>query len=264
MNHTTSANWDDTQLMAWADGQLPPEQAAALEAAIERDADLAMRAALMQPTRAMVREAWDAELANTPVPAALQDAVQTMVAHDRARRAREAAAPPAPRPVIAPSWRAQLTRWFAGFALPGAVAASVMFGAVGYWLGQAAPQAPGSAQLATGAPAPAALAALLDRVPSGDQATLDGAALAMVASFRDQQGRLCRDFSLARQGSAPLEALACRGSDGAWNLAYAALAPVDHGYQPAGPASALESYLAAIGAGQPLDAAAERAALKRE
>lgn len=263
MNHTTTSTWDDTQLMAWADGQLPPDQAAALEAAIERDADLAMRAALMQPTRSMVREAWDAELAETPVPAALQDTVQAMVAHDRARRAR-AAAEPAPRPRATPGWRAQLAGWFSGFALPGAVAASVLFGAVGYWFGQAAPHAPGGAQLAAGAAAPATLAALLDRLPSGEQATLDGAALAMVASFRDQQGRLCRDFSLAGQGSAPLEGLACRGHDGAWNLAYAALAPVDQGYQPAGPASALESYLAAIGAGQPLDAAAERAALRRE
>ena len=299
----TTPRWDDAQLMAWADGLLPTEEAAALEAAIEHDAALAHRAALMLPTRALVREAYDAQLAAEPVPAALHDAVQAMVAQDRARRAQAqtaqtaqtaqpaqaehaaqatqraesaespqtahaAQATPAARPRTAATTglRETLARLFTGFALPGAIAASVVFGGLGFVIGQSAAPAPAAGNtLAAGAPAPAALAALLDRLPSGEEARLDGAALAMVASFRDAQGRVCRDFSLAQPDAARLESVACRAPGGVWRIDYAALAPSDSvAYAPASAGSALDAYLAAIGAGQPLDAQAERALLGKE
>ncbi len=307
----TTPSWDDAQLMAWADGLLPPDEAAALEAAIEHDAALAHRAALMLPTRALVREAYDAQLAAEPVPAALHDAVQAMVAQDRARRAQaqaaqaghatQAAQPehtaqaaqatpraehaesPTPAPAAQPTqgratpagrprtaattgWRETLARLFTGFALPGAIAASVVFAGLGFLIGQSAAPAPAAGNtLAAGAPAPAALAALLDRLPSGEEARLDGAALGMVASFRDAQGRVCRDFSLAQPDAARLESVACRAPGGVWRIDYAALAPSDSAaYTPAGAGSALDAYLAAIGAGQPLDAQAERALLRKE
>lgn len=269
MTNTTPL-WDDAQLMAWADGLLPPEEAAALEAAIEHDAALAHRAALMLPTRALVREAYDAQLAAEPVPAALHDAVQAMVAQDRARRAQTAQPQPAPTPrgrtAATTGWREALARLFTGFALPGAIAASVVFGGLGYVIGQSAAPTPATGTLlAAGSSAAPALAALLDRLPSGEEARLDGAALGLVASFRDAQGRFCRDFSLTQADAARLEGVACRTPDGAWRVDYAALAPADNAaYTPAGPGSALDAYLAAIGAGQPLDDQAERALLKRE
>lgn len=274
---SADARWSDVQLMAWADGELPPDEVAALERDIAGDAALAHRAALMQPTRAWAREAWDAQLADAPVPDALRDNVLALVAADRARRAASAApaVAPEPAPASAPApqrrpapargagWRDSLVRLFSGFALPGAVAASMAFGGLGYWLGQSAtPQPAGGAALAAGAPAPAALGALLDRLASGEDAALDGAALTLVASFRDGQGRLCRDFSLERPGAGRLESVACR-APGGWQVAYAALAPADTAFTPAGPASALDAYLAGIGAGKPLDAQAERAALGR-
>ncbi|WP_326535811.1 hypothetical protein [Pseudorhodoferax sp.] len=262
MTEPNPPRWSDVQLMAWADGELPAAEAAALEADIAQDATLAHRAALMQPTRALVREAWDAKLADAPVPDALRDSVLALVAQDRARRAR--AEPVVPRPTAppAPGWREALARLFTGWALPGAVAASVAFGGMGYWLGQSAsPLPPAGATLAAGAPAPAALAALLDHLASGEDGQTDGAALTLVASFRDAQGRLCRDFALEPSTGGRLESVACRAPGGAWQVAYAALAPADSSYQPAGPGSALEAYLAGIGAGKPLDPEAERAAL---
>jgi len=240
---------DDTQLMAYADGALPPEEAAAVAAALARDPALAERAALMRRTRHLARDALDAQL-EAPVPPALRAAVEAMAAAQKRPR------PAPPRP----AWWQRLREGWASLALPAAVAASVLFGVIGYRIGSA----PGDAAplLAIGQRADPALAALLDRLPSGVQAQAAGTPVAMIASFRDGAGALCRDFSLEPAQAPRTEAVACRSAPGQWELRFASVAAeAGGGYAPAGAASALDAYLASIGAVQPLDAEAERAAL---
>lgn len=282
-----SKTWSDEQLAAYADGALDAAQASALEAALEADAALAERVALMFETRELGRQAFDAQLDETPVPAALRASVEAMVAQDRAARARaesqQAPATPARRPAAAAPrqswWRGLLQQLGGGgaYALPAGALASVLFGTLGYLLGSGGGLGgrdggggdEPAALAVVGKPAAPALAALLDRLPSGQQQANGPAqqavVVAMVASYRDAGGALCRDFSV-EPGQAPrVEAVACRaGEAGPWQVRFAALAETDAqggGFTPASPHSALDSYLASIGAGKPLDAAAERAAL---
>lgn len=262
--------WDDAQLMAWADGQLAAEESALLEAAFANDAAMAERAAQMQLARAFVRDAFDARLAQDPVPPALRASVEAMVA--RHQQALASAAPANEQPPARQPMRQQRPWWFAwrdalaGLALPGAVAASVVVGGLGFLLGQTrGGGGPVIAQaLVVGEPAPSELAGLLSRLPSGQQAVVDstGATLAMVASFNDAQGRLCRDFSLQSANAPQVEAVACRRPGSAWQIAFAAVQPpVQGSFTPAGPQSAVEAYLADINASKPLDEQAERRAL---
>lgn len=293
--------WDDTQLMAWADGVLAADEATALEAAIEADAALAERAAAMLQTRSLVQQAYEAKLEAEPVPDALRESVLAMVARDRERREAEARAGLASRSesasgsvpgsvpgsasvsVPAPAQGGlldSLRRFFAGFAMPQAVAATVVAGVVGFLAGQAGQGGgpdPGvrsgdggvagggqAAPLvaAVGESASTALAALLDQLASGDEASLAERPLTMVASFRDRESRLCRDFSVAVDPGARVESVACREGDGGWRIAFSAVARDAVGFEPASSNSPVEAWLAGVGAGDPLDEAAERAALE--
>ena len=268
---TSSPRWDDVQLMEWADGVLPPDAAAALEAAFLHDADLADRAARMQQTREFVREAFATQLA--PVPPALRAAVEQMAA--RHTQPITSPAPglnnaPSPRPAAPraqqPWWQRWGIAWPVG-AFPGALAASVVAGVVGLWVGQSTvePRDGGSAmQTATvGSTAPAELALLLSRTPSGQQAQLgtQGPQLAVVGSFTDGQGRLCRDFSL-QSANATVESVACRIPGDEWQIVFSVLQPTaQSGFSLAGPQSVVDSFLAGMGAKGPLSASAEREAL---
>ena len=416
--NTNGSRWTDELLMAWADGALPADEVADLEAAIERDADLANRAAAMQQTRALVQEAYDVRSTAEPVPAALRAAVEDLVARDRLRRASapppESAPASDPAPASHPSpaadrapaaaagrpgWGERLRQWLGGFGMPAALAASLACGVVGFLIGQAGvppdrpgelasvdpatvaredrapalPPAPSQSQSpspaadrsatpssAPGAPAhsvhdrersaplaresvrsrteapaaapqgrsasemaaapmaddlsasrtarpptaasasasasdsasgvgsrgtgaiggtaaatagrfavvgdaaPADLARLLDQLPSGGEGQLGRAPLAMVATYRDRDARVCRDFSIAIGDQSRLESVACRGNDASWQVTYAALThDGGRGFMAASSTAAIDASLGSIGADQPLDPEAERAALAR-
>jgi anti-sigma factor RsiW len=256
---TPQPRWDDIQLMAWADGVMPADAAAELEAAFLQDTGLADRAARMQQTRAFVREAFHDRLA--PVPPALRASVESMVS----RHQQQAVAPAPPRP-SPPWWQKWGVTWTA-FALPGAVAASLMVGAIGFLVGQSTVE-PAGAYAARQAPvvggmAAADLATLLNRTPSGQEARIgtQGPPVALVASFTDRQGRLCRDFSV-RSSDATVEAVACRVPGDRWQIVFSALHPQPQGgFSLAGPQSAIDSFLASIGATGPLSEITEREAL---
>jgi hypothetical protein len=104
------------------------------------------------------------------------------------------------------------------------------------------------------------LAAALEATPSGTSVTLaDGRALTPTATFKDAAGRWCRAFAQAGATGA-----ACRETGGAWRLAYLVpAAPAGEAYAPAGEEAELgEALLARLGAGEPVDAAAERALIE--
>lgn len=270
---TSPPRWDDVQLMAWADGVLPPEVSAELEAAFLQDADLADRAARMQQTREFVREAFATRLA--PVPPALRASVEQMASRHQQATPSPVSSPalaPAPSPIHAaprakqPWWQRWGISWPA-LALPGAVVASVVAGIVGVLFGQLsvapADSRSGSPMAAVGNPAPADLAQLLSRMPSGQGARVgaQGPQLAMVASFTDRRGRLCRDFSL-QSAEATVESVACRMKGDDWQIVFSALQPEQQGgFSLAGPKLAIDSYLAGMGATEPLSESAEREAL---
>lgn len=257
----TEIHWSDEQLVAYADGELPAAEQAALEAAMERDMALAERVALMFETRELSREVFDAQLKDTPVPAALLASVQAMVEQDRAQKERDTPAASSARraPQRTPWWR-QLAQRLSDYALPAGAFASVAAGVLGFMLGTGS-QAPVGTLAAVGATVPPSLAALLGTLPAG-QSSPQSPAVTVVGSYRDAAGTLCRDFSVRPDDKDRVEAVACLMGDGQWRLRFAALADDGaNGFTPASTDSAVESYLKSIGAEEPLDPAREREAL---
>lgn len=127
----------------------------------------------------------------------------------------------------------------------------------------AAPGSPGRLAV-VGEVAPVELARLLDQLPGGGTGELGRAPLAMIATYRDREARVCRDFSVVIGDQSRLESVACRDNDATWQVTYAALVRDDGGgFVPASSNSALDAYLGSIGAVQPLDPEAEREALGR-
>ncbi len=241
--------FDDETLMAFADGVLDDEASAAIEAAIASDPNLAARVAALAEARVAVRDL-HAPLADLPVPPELAARIRAMAA---------AAEPPRGEVVSLAGRRRDQRR--GGWAWPALIAASLaalLAGPAGYLLAVGDDRQAG---LAVAEPVPAEVAALLDTLPAGaEQMIPQVGRLEAIATFRDAEGSLCREFEVDRSNA--VVAVACR-TDGAWRVAFAVEAPLDGGYAPAGSLAALEAWLDAVSAGEPMSPEDEAAALER-
>lgn len=225
---------DDETLMALADGELDPARADEIRRAVAGDPDLQARLHRFEETRRL--------LGGLRKDAAGEDPLAAMI--------RAAAAAPAPHPVPEAPRPANLNRrpWLAA-----AASAAVVALGLGWWQWTDAP-APGIG---------AAELAALESLPSGQVQPLeDGGELAMIASFRASDGRLCREYETARDEALRI-VLACREGDG-WQERFAATAQQGGAdYRPASGEGSMDAALAAIGAADPL-APEEEAAMLRE
>ncbi len=206
----------DQQLMAYADGELPPEEAAAVEAQLARDPAARERLRLYLETAALTRAAFQ-EALREPVPARLLAAVQKATADAAGEHTGRPFAVASRRP-----WR----RW-PGLALAAGLAALMV---VGWWsLG------PGSGD---------ELNRVLARVPAGEQV----AGIRPVLTVVTADGRLCRRYRVEREDGAG-EGLACREREGDWRVVLW-VEGLDQGYAPAGGAAQgpVEAALARLGA----------------
>jgi anti-sigma factor RsiW len=258
---------DPLTLMAYADGALPPDEAARVARRIETDAAARAQVAQYRRSAALARAALDADLAQ-PVPAALQRGVEQAIA--QARR-KAVPAPAQADAMTAPRWRRALAALGLDLQPRLALAAGVVAlatGAAGYLAGRMATVA--EPQIATDRPGVqvaaahewAALARALDAAPSGSRQALPGGGqVELVASLRSGAGALCREFKVERANVASVTALACRDAR-QWSVRFALATAAAGGYTPAGGAgAAMDAYLAAIGSGAPLSREDEARAL---
>lgn len=218
----------DLTIAAYVDGELDADARARFEAELARDPSLADEVATQRRLRDRLAAAYDPVLAE-PVPLNLRMAAQA--ANDR------------------PVRRFGLPHW-------GAVAASLVAGVLVGRL--AVPQQQGPLVADGGA-----LAARGELVQALDQRlAAESGPIRVGLSFQASDGRYCRTFQ-----SAPdrLAGLACRGDEG-WRVrTVTAWSPAASDYRTAGadiPPEVLAGVDAII-AGDPLDAAAERAARAR-
>ena len=225
---------EDELLMAYADGELDPERAAAVEARIAADQAARDKVHRFRETAALVRAAFARDL-DEVVPPSMEAAI---------RRAADTAAPSRilpfrPRPRVA---------GIARFALPLAASLALVVGlGGGWWIGQGHGDQ---------------LAAALETAPSGQAVSIADGAISPVSSFRDRDGRWCREFQ--RSGTEAASGVACRIGQGRWRtelqVANESGSPTD--YAPAGEGpSPLDATLERLGAGQPVDPAAEAQAI---
>jgi hypothetical protein len=216
---------DEARLIAWIDGELPPEEAARIERAVADNPGLAVLAETHRDMRARFAAVF-APLAEEPVAPPLSAEIVSLAT----MRAAKAGAAPA-------------RRWW----VPGTIAASLVAGLL---IGHI--ERPGGLDDRPDAVALAApLAQALDRQLSGEPGPLR-----VALSFRAQDGAYCRSFT-----GTHLAGIACRSPAG-WQLRYAAPAQAipSGDYRMAGGDAAQTAVIATMIAGEPLDAAAERAA----
>lgn len=230
----------DEEFFAWLDGELTGAQAAAVEARVLADPDLARLADQHRRMSQRMRSAFD-PIIQAPLPDELAEAAHTAPAaavidlgHFRHKRATRSFAP---------------VQWFA-------IAASLVIGIVtGTTLNPGAgPVRSDQGQLY----AAASLEQSLDRQLASSQ---QGAAMRIGITFRDQAGALCRSFNGQR-----ISGLACREGD-RWQVRGLVGQPESAGgdYRMAsGTDPQIASMVGAIIAGAPLNADEERAARDKD
>lgn len=236
-------NVTDEMLMAYVDGELDADAAAAVERAMRADpavGDAVMRA---RSLRERVREAYDPVLSE-PVPERLASIapVRAPAAHGFGVRSRHSGR-------TRGAWRGPQWAAMAASLLLGVLLAPRLHEAIAPEQLQATPE---------GLVADGALARALDTQLAAEPAVAGEVELGL--SFRGSDGRYCRSFALPAQA---LAGLACRGAGGAWRVAaISESAPADGELRLAStplPPAVLAEIDARL-VEDPLDAAGERAA----
>jgi hypothetical protein len=229
---------DDETLLAYADGELEPGRAAAVERMLAEDPALAAKLEQHRRVGARLRAAYDPVL-NEPVPERLARTARggaTVISLAEARAAREAKSGPA-------------RDWRVGGLLAAGLVAALMVGQA-LWTPQTGPVAERAGRLV----ASGDLGRALDTQLSGS-----GSAVRVQLTFRDRAGSICRSFT-----GTLADGVACR-ENGRWALK--ALFPGEgqtgnYRMAASGDPRVLQAVTSTM-AGEPFDAGQERAAKAR-
>ena len=229
---------DDERFFAWLDGELAPAEAAATADAVACDPALAARAEAHRAMQARLGSAFDPLMA-APVPDRIGEAPVDFTAAREGREARRSGI------AAIPHWAAMAATLVLGLGL-GTLVAS-----------RGARDAPvaieGGQMVAT---------ASLDKALDHQLASAQGGSGARIGlTFRTAAGTLCRSFS----GVGGASGLACRSGD-QWQVRglFGAVASSGGEYRmAAGEDPRLAALVEQTIAGEPFDAAAEKAAMER-
>lgn len=261
----SDTEFSDEILMAFADGELDEETMRRVEAALETDDELMARIAMFMETRAAASEALKPVL-DEPVPDELVARVRVMAAaQSDAQRAADAPATGGDNVVAFRRPADQAALPDAGpsrFLMAMAASLLVIVGGAGGYLLRGGGLAETGALQVAGTVGPA-LAAILDKAASGDEVAVGEGqgTVRLVSAFELGSGQLCREYELARPGAPGLVSVACRKAS-TWETRLAVARPEgEDGYAPASSLETVDAFLTSIGAGQPLDADAEKKAL---
>lgn len=231
----TSRHWTESEVAAWVDGALSPEEARRIEGIVAQDDGAQAYAEAVRKSNAALQDAFRSPL-DEPVPAPIRGAIFGEPGK------------------VATLPRARWTQSWGFLALAASVAIAVGVGAGGLvWtddgsariaeLGNAAPDGP--------------LYYALEILPSG---TLSPDGVRPMLTFRDADDRICREFEVVGELANEFEfGVACRNARDTWHVEIIATAPPtdvnpEFGYAPAsGPAAdGLDATLDALEAGEPL------------
>jgi hypothetical protein len=227
----------DEAFFAWLDGELDPAESARVEAEVEADPELAAKAERHRAMRRKLAAAFDPVLA-APVPPWLRELR------------------PVPDVVDLASVReSRIARRWSGVPPWAAVAATL---AIGIFVGTMAPHRSDAPVAVEGGAFYAAAA--LDRGLTTQLASAPTGDIRVGLTFRDQSGAMCRSFTAPAASG-----LACRDGN-RWRLRglFAVPEAQTGPYRmAAGPDPNLAAMIGSTMSGEPLDAAAEKAARDR-
>lgn len=228
--------YTDEQLVAYADGELTPDEARAIAAAAQADGQLARRIAQFTESRRLLADTFARHL-QEPVPQRLLDVLR--------EDGEPKVVPLRPRQ---PAARPHRSNW-----MPMALAASVTFVALGVGLlaGRGWERIGTAPLTVAGMPQDAAaLRHALQTLASGEVLSGESSGthyeVVPTASLRLPSGEYCREFesSVATQaGTQRARGLACRGAEGVWDMRTLASIAAD------APSGAGENYQPAAGGG---------------
>jgi len=226
----------DETFFAWLDGELDPQEAERIAAEVAADDELAERAKQHRAMQARLKGPFDS-LLDAVVPEPLLAAVRK----------------PEPEVIdFAAVHRSRAARRWAPLPQWAAVAATL---AVGIFVGTMVPQRSNAPVEVQGGKVYAAAA--LDDALDTQLASAPGGDVRIGLTFRDQGGVICRSFTQSATSG-----LACRGG-GRWQVRGLFAAPEGQA-EPYRMAAGMDPNLAALVdstmAGEPLDAAQEKAA----
>lgn len=257
----------DETLLAYLDGGLGREQAAAVAAQLARDAALAARLEALESSAQSLRTAF------SPVQSALTPGIESAIDRLAEAHGRRFGAAAQPTNVVSfeaparPRRTAQSPmRWAMAASVLLVVGAGLLVSQLPRESGVVADLVP-TAGMRLDAAHP--VATTLDSTASGELRTLGESGIESVypvLSFRDAGGSLCREFEIADATQVAV-GVACH-RDAAWTVE--AIAPAsgrssgDEGYRLAsGPVpQTVSDAIDRLIDGEPLDAAAERSALE--
>lgn len=227
---------DEATVIAWIDGELDAERAAEIAAAVAADPALNELAAAHRAMKSRFTAAFG-PISEQKVPMP-KHAPASVISLADARAAREAKAKAEKKAAARPP------RWM----VPGAIAASVVAGLI--FLQPVAMPGGSSGGITDRSDALAlspSIARALDEQLSGKVGSVR-----IALSFRAKDGQYCRSFAATH-----LAGVACRDQAG-WQLRYAGPADSEGAeYRQAGDDAAQGEVIAAMIAGDPLDAAGE-------
>lgn len=252
----------DEILMAYADDMLAPAERARIAAYLATDADARATVEMFRTTSELAREAFVIPADAPPMDALAANILKHSLAHAKPVAGSDAIVVEVP-----PSFWLRATR-IVGEAPRLAAALILLVGLAAGWFGARLSGGPDAPQVALGeVGAGTVIARVLERNASG-QASHQ---VVVISTFRDRQGRPCREFEMLRQGTeaeAELAGVACRQPTGRWiveGAARIAIRPSDQtGYVPSGAdeKDALAALLTLIGAGKALTTEQEQALLR--
>jgi hypothetical protein len=235
------SEWDDTVLMAYADGALEPDEAERVAAAAEADPDIAARIEMFRTTGALLGALGTAR----PLEPLSDEMVRKIDGTLAAARGADN--------VVSLSTKRGAWR-------PAALAAGValVVGAVGGILATLSLNRPGPAVPSLALLGASGIEDALDRLPAGMREEAGGGEVEIIASFLTDDGAFCREFEFHPTGGETIVSVACQdGGSWAGRFAVATGIPDGAGYAPASALDSLDAFLGSIGAGQPLSAEAE-------
>jgi anti-sigma factor RsiW len=252
--------FSDATLMAYADGELDAEARAAVDNALKLDPTLQARLSVFTQTRQAASQAFQPVL-DQPLPSELSDAIAQMVkAHESAGGQTEATEGSEQSNVVAFDRKPRFTARRFDMALAASIALFVG-GVVGY-AASGWQNAPTTNDVVVADLTSSDLPEALLTVASGDEIALDeGRQFRAIASFRDEAGSFCREFEIDGGDASSVVSVACR-ADEQWRVQFTVVtASTGQAFAPASSLEALDAYLSAIGAGEPLSDTDERTAL---
>ncbi len=241
----------DEELMAFADGELDAARMEEIARALEGDEALARRVAIFSNTSPLAFRAMKT-LLDEKVPPALERRVAEL-----AEQAAQAGAPIPFRRAAPVAANSQRQSWH----LPLAASLALAIGGLGGFYAAGTIQGDNSVHVA--AAAEPYVSEVLNSAAQGESRALAGkGTLRAIATFRDAEGALCREFEHDRTDGSAIVAVACHEQE-AWQIRIAVAASRAGGeFAPASSLESIEAYMSATGASPALSLSEEEKALK--